>query len=74
MLSCHSCAIVINNDDDSHLDLDEAVSVTAGIEILAGSLGGPLVLTEVDADGYFDCAVCDQVCLGDAYAIDCANN
>jgi len=69
MFSCHSCAIVVNNDDDSHLDMIDAVEVTTSIQAIAGELGGPLVLSEADVDGYFDCALCNQVCLGDAYVI-----
>lgn len=64
--ACDTCAVVVVNGDDSvwsdWADEDKA-SAESAIEYI-----GMYDAYEVeDSGGYFDCFVCDEVCLGDEY-------
>lgn len=64
--TCHNCAVVIVNGDDSvwsdWSDEDKA-SASAAIEVI----GMYDSYEAEDSGGYFDCFVCSEVCLGDEY-------
>lgn len=64
--TCHECAVVIVNGDDSawvHWSDEEKASADSAIEYI-----GNYDSFEVEDSGrYFECFVCDQVCLGDEY-------
>lgn len=60
-IACSSCAVVIANGDDSHLNEADAQVVAEAIE---GR--GPLALVgEKSCSGYFDCEFCESVEIGD---------
>ena len=64
--TCHSCAVVIVNGDDSAWEdwsEEDKSSALSAIEYI-----GMYDSYDVEDSGrYFDCFVCDEVCLGDEY-------
>lgn len=64
--TCHECAVVVVYGDDSvwsdWSDEDKA-SASAAVEYI-GMYESDSVQ---DSGRYFDCFVCDEVCLGDEY-------
>lgn len=65
MLSCHSCAVAIQNGDTSHINEDDLDATMANIERL-----GMVTVTETGNNGYFQCSVCDHDTMSDEYLIE----
>lgn len=63
--TCHTCAVAIVNDDLSGLEYshwgEEMDRIVASIE----SMGLVTMIKEERAGGYFECFVCDEVCIGE---------
>lgn len=64
--TCHSCAVVIVNGDDSAWEFwleENQTSAKAAVELI-----GMYDSYEVEDSGqYFDCFVCDDLCIGEEF-------
>lgn len=60
---CDSCAVVLENGDDSHISPDNLDTVTTNID----NMGLVVNIGTYENSGYWDCAVCEETVIGDGY-------
>ena len=68
--TCGHCAVAIENGDLSGLEsfygVEDMTRIVASIE----SMGLVVITDTIDTGCYFDCYVCDEVCLGNMYTFE----
>lgn len=67
MLSRHSCAVVIQNGDSSHIEGEDDLLATimANVERLAIA-----EIIDTGDTGYFDCSICENTTMGTEYMVE----
>lgn len=65
MISCHSCAVAIQNADTSHINDDDLDTIVSNIESL-----GMVTVSDTGNNGYFYCEICEQNTMGDEYLVE----
>ena len=65
--TCDHCAVAIENGDLSGLESFYRVEDMARIVASIESMGLVTMIESIDTGCYFDCYVCDEVCLGEMF-------
>lgn len=68
--TCGHCAVAIENGDLSGLEFFHGVEDMARIVASIESMGLVTLAETIDTGCYFDCYVCDEVCLGNMYTFE----
>lgn len=68
--TCDYCAVAIENGDLSGLEFFYGVEDMARIEASIESMGLVTLVETLDTGCYFDCFVCDEVCLGEMFTFE----
>ena len=68
--TCDHCAVALVNGDLSGLEYFYGVEDMARIVASIESMGLVTLAETIDTGCYFDCYVCDEVCLGNMYTFE----
>lgn len=62
--TCNACAVALVNGDLSALEYSNGIEDMARIEASIEAIGLVTLVKTEDPGSYFECFICDDVCLG----------